>query len=67
MESGPLLTGQGLCSSSVLCTTVDRKERLKPEFQSLNLAGYGLNGLNPATETPASGVPILNAGGLSTQ
>ncbi len=32
-----------------------------PEFQSLNLAGQGLSGLNSGTETPAS-VPLPSAG-----
>ncbi len=29
-------------------------QRLKPDFQALNLAGYGLSGRNSATKTPAS-------------
>ncbi len=34
---------------------------IDPEFQSLNLAGQGLSGLNSGTETPAS-VPLPSTG-----
>ncbi len=34
----------------------------KPEFQSLNLAGYRLSGLNSGTETPASEFCVMESG-----